>query len=87
MKTVELIEEQTAWEKKTNIIPRNKIVQVRIHYGEIDVSTAVKSMGGRWNKSKKHWEIAYGDAVDLGLEGRIIHEKKKIPNIRNVKPP
>lgn len=77
IKTVELIEEEITWYKNNNKIPRNKIVEIRINYGEVNLSRAVKSLGGRWNKSKKVWEVAYGDVLDLGFEKRIINEKNK----------
>jgi len=78
IKTVELIEEEVSWHKNNNKkIPRNKIVKIRINYGEINLSRAVKSLGGRWNKSKKVWELPYGDVLDLGLEGSIVYDKKK----------
>lgn len=41
IKTVELIEEEVSWHKNNNKIPRNKIVKIRINYGEINSSRAV----------------------------------------------
>ena len=41
------------------------IVKIRINYGEINLGRAVKSLGGRWNKSKKVWELPYGDVLSL----------------------
>jgi len=34
----------------------------------------VKVAGGKWNSSKKVWEIPYGEILDLGLEDRIVKE-------------
>lgn len=77
IKTVELIEEEVSWHKNNNKIPKNKIVKIRIHGGEIHLYKAVKSLGGRWNDTKKLWELPYGDVLDLGLEGRIVNDRKK----------
>ena len=77
IKTVELIEEEVAWQKNIHKIPRNKIVRIRINWGEVHIYKAVKSLGGRWNERKKLWELPYGDVLDLGLEGRIVYDRKK----------
>ncbi len=52
-------------------------MRLRIEYGEINLSRAVKSLGGRWIKSKKYWELPYGEVLALGLVERIIHTGKK----------
>ncbi len=77
IKTVELIEEEVSWHKNNNKIPRNKIVKIRINWGEVHIYKAVKSLGGRWNDTRKLWELSYGDVLDLGLESRIVYDKKK----------
>lgn len=77
IKTVELLEEEVNWKKNRNRIPKNKIMKLRIEYGEANLSRAVKSLGGRWNKTKKYWQLAYGEVLSLGLEDRIIHEESK----------
>ena len=77
VKTVELIEEEVTWHKNTTKIPRNKIVEIRINWGEVHLYKAVKSLGGRWNDTKKLWELPYGDVLDLGLKGRIVYDRKK----------
>ena len=77
IKTVELIEEEVSWHKNNEKIPRNKIVRIRINWGEVHVYKLVKSLGGRWNSTKKLWELSYGDVLDLGLESRIVNDRKK----------
>jgi hypothetical protein len=77
IKTVELIEEEVTWQKNSNKIPRNKIVKIRINYGEINLTRAVKSLGGRWNKSKKVWELPYREVLALGLVSRIVDDWNK----------
>ena len=63
---------EQAWQPNTTFIPKNKIVQLRINYDKVDLARRVKSMGGRWNKSKKVWELAYGYVQALGLAKRIV---------------
>jgi hypothetical protein len=70
--TIELIVEQRDWQSKQKFIPKNKIVQVKINYGEIDLARKVKSLGGKWNKTTKVWELAYGYVQALGLAKRIV---------------
>jgi len=72
MTTIELIVEKKDWQPKQKLIPKNKIVQVKINYGEIDLARKVKSLGGKWNKTKKVWELAYGYVQALGLAKRIL---------------
>ena len=52
-------------------------MKLRIEYGEVHLSRAVRSLGGRWIKSKKYWQLPYGEVLTLGLEDRIIHDGKK----------
>lgn len=76
VKTVELIVDEGIW-KKTKKLHPNKIVLVRIDYGEIDLAMVVKNSGGKWNKRERAWEISYGMAKALGLEQRIKNHVKK----------
>jgi len=68
-----------AIEKKPKLLDqvRNKIVKIRINWGEVHIYKAVKFLGGRWNERKKLWDLPYGDVIDFGLEGRIVYESKK----------
>ena len=70
--TIELIADEQNWQLNPTFIPKNKIVQLRINYGEVELARKVKSMGGRWNKAKKVWELAYGYVQALGLAKRIV---------------
>jgi len=69
--TVELVESENDWLQNKNKKPSNKIVQVRIAYGEIHLGRLVKAAGGKWNRNKKVWELPYGEVLDLGLEQRL----------------
>ena len=70
--TVELIADEQDWQPNTTFIPKNKIVKLRIDYGEVDLARQVKSLGGKWNKAKKVWELAYEYVQALGLAKRIV---------------
>jgi hypothetical protein len=72
MTTIELTVAEQDWQQNTAIIPKNKIVSIEIQYGEIDLARKVKSLGGKWNKDKKVWEISYGNVQFLGLTKRMV---------------
>ncbi len=57
-------------------IPPNKIMRVRVDYGEVHLGRTVKAAGGRWNSKKKVWELPYREIVSLGLEDRIVYDYK-----------
>jgi len=50
MITLELKEDISDWIKNRKRIPNNKIMQLRIHYGEIDSGKKIRSFSGDWNK-------------------------------------
>lgn len=71
-KTVELLVERQPWKIDPNRIPKNKIVNIRIGYGETYTQQLVRKAGGRWNKNKQLWELPYREVLDLGLEKRMV---------------
>jgi len=73
--TVELVVEEKYYIYKKTRTAKNKLFDLRIDYEETYLRKLVKEAGGRWNKSKKAWELSYGDILALGLEGRIISDK------------
>ena len=75
IKTVEIIIEEGFWEANVNRIPANKIVDLRVNYGEVELGKRVKAVGGIWNKGKKLWELPYKQVVALGLKDRIVNAK------------
>jgi hypothetical protein len=75
--TVEIIVEQSIWEKRPHKIPGNKIMSIRVNYGELKISGIVKKAGGRWNSKEKVWKLAYKDVMALGLEKRIVNASAK----------
>jgi len=71
IKTVELVVDEGYWEANPDRIPANKILYVRVDYGETYLQKLVRSVGGRWNKNKKLWELPYREVANLGLMDRI----------------
>ena len=65
---------QKSWYPNKNKIPYNKIVRLKIEYGEVQLGRLVKSAGGSWNKEGGYWELPYREAVLLGLDNRIIND-------------
>jgi hypothetical protein len=48
-------------------------MHLKVEYDEVQIRNLVKSCGGRWNKEKGYWEIAYRQVQILGLENRILN--------------
>jgi hypothetical protein len=71
-KTVELVLEKGPWKPSKKFIPHNKIVFLRVRYGEVSLARTVNEAGGRWNREKGLWELPYEQAVLLGLENRVV---------------
>ena len=82
MKTIEIIVDERTL-KKNDLIPHNKIVFVRIEYGEINLAMLVKNAGGIWNKNERAWELPYASVIALGLENRI-KKPKNISIYKNI---
>jgi hypothetical protein len=74
LKTVELIVEEETWNLDKDRIPANKLVGVKVEFGEIQTGRLVRSAGGRWNRKKKLWELSYQQVIALGLDDRIVME-------------
>ena len=45
---------------------------VKVKYGEIDLGRKVRAAGGKWDKSKRLWELPIEAVQALGLENRIV---------------
>ncbi|MDY6862876.1 MAG: hypothetical protein SV062_07790 [Thermodesulfobacteriota bacterium] len=87
MKTIELVVESAPLKINKNIIPMNKIMYLRIGYHEKYIQNIVKGAGGRWNKQKQAWELAYKEIRLLGLENRILRKMANNRNIKSRSPP
>ncbi len=72
IKTIELIIDESPLSNNLSKIPMNKIMQLRVKYGEVDIGRLIKSAGGRWNRKQGIWELPYGKVIALGLENRIV---------------
>jgi len=70
--TVEIIVDRSKWEVNNKKIPKNKMIEIDLRFEETDLRRLVKNAGGRWNREKKVWEMAYGEILSLGLTKRII---------------
>ena len=75
VKTVEIIIDETAWKPEPST--RKGPVAVRIDVNERDLQRAVKSVGGKWNATKKVWMLSYEDVVRLRLQDRICEEEAR----------
>ena len=53
-------------------MPKNKLVMVQVKYGEIDLGRKVRSVGVKWDRSKRLWELPFEAVQALGLENRIV---------------
>lgn len=85
LKTIELIIDKSPLITNVSKIPANKIMSVRVKYGEVHLGRAIKSAGGRWNRNRKVWELPYQEVQALGLEKRIVEDdvRPKVSNNRN----
>lgn len=72
IKTIELIVEKKEIKNLKTQIPWNKIVKIRIKYGETNLGILVKQAGGKWNAQEKVWELKYGEVKTLGLIHRLV---------------
>ena len=72
IKTAEIIVDEKEWKRDYKRIPANKIMFVRVVYGEIETARLIKSAGGRWNRKEKLWELPYREVKSLGLEDRLV---------------
>ncbi|NOY58884.1 MAG: hypothetical protein GXO75_08105 [Calditrichaeota bacterium] len=72
IKTVELVVEDEPWQMDKERTPANKLIGLQVFYGETSLGRLVRAAGGRWNRKKKLWELPYREAVNLGLEERIV---------------
>jgi hypothetical protein len=70
--TAEIIIDRQEWTLDPSRTPPNKIINLRIEYGERELAQQVKSLGGRWDSHKKAWKLPFNYVQILNLEDRII---------------
>ncbi len=59
---------------------------MRVGFAEVELRAQVKQTGGKWNRSRKVWELRYDHVVGLTLEARIVEGKasnSRIPTLRD----
>lgn len=84
-KTVELIVETQTWEPNPEKIPGNKVVDLRVRFGEVELGKKVRAAGGIWNRDEQVWKLPYREALKLGLRDRmVIHPKPQASSNKNV---
>jgi hypothetical protein len=81
-KTVELIVAQRDWNPPAPRVADDALVAVRVGFAEVEMRQQVKQAGGRWNPSRKVWELRYARVVALKLEARIVEEEASDPGCR-----
>jgi len=82
IKTIELIIAEAPWEPNPQKIPLNKIMHLRIKYGEIALGKQVRAAGGKWNREKQAWELRYQEVLRLGLVERLIDGRQQSETVR-----
>lgn len=82
-KTIELIIEEAPWSPPPARIHNDTLVNVRVAFKEADLQRQVRAAGGKWNPSRRVWEMRYDQAIALGLKDRI--ELSKVSDNRNPK--
>ena len=73
-KTAELVVAEHDWQPPRPRFVDSQIVGLRVAFEEVDVRERVKQAGGTWNRQRRVWQLAYGDAVTLGLSDRVVAE-------------
>lgn len=74
LKTVELIIDEKDWVPGVRL-PAEKLVSVRVDYGEIELRDRMKKAGAFWDANKKVWRVKYQAVLELGMERRIVDEE------------
>lgn len=74
LKTVELIVDEKNWVPGV-IFPAEKLVSIRIEYGEMELRDQIKQADAFWDADKKVWRLRYRDVLGLGLERRIVGDE------------
>jgi hypothetical protein len=65
--TVELTVHEAEWQPSAE-----RSAWVRVDWGERELAIRVKRAGGRWDKSRKLWEVPLEKVRTLGLESRVV---------------
>lgn len=71
-KTVEIVVGERDWEPPQPRSADDQLVGVRVTFEEVDIRARVKQAGGTWDRLRRVWQLAYRDAVALGLRDRVV---------------
>lgn len=72
VRTVEIIVDESDWPDELSRECDNGVF-VRIETGENDLQRLIEAVGGRWSPENNAWKMNYRKALQIGLEGRIVH--------------
>jgi hypothetical protein len=75
LKTIEIIIDKRPRQTEAKMIPKNKIMNIRISIDEIESRKRVKSAGGKWDPQRQVWQLSYEKVTELGLSDRIVDKK------------
>lgn len=65
------------WQPDPQRIPANKLMSLIGEYSKVEVRSAIRATGGRWNPRQKVWKLAYKEVVALGLTDHIVQEERE----------
>jgi hypothetical protein len=74
-KTIEIIIEEKPGQVDKQKIQKHKIMDIRIGYNEVELRSRIKACGGKWDASKKVWQLTYDKVKELDLLDRIVDDK------------
>lgn len=78
LKTVELIVAEAPYVPPAARLKPETIIGLQVGLKEYDVQRLVKAAGGKWNPTRRVWELRYEKALALNLEERIMPEERSI---------
>jgi hypothetical protein len=81
LKTIELVVEESDWSPP---IASTAIVGVQVAFREAELQQQVRQAGGKWNPTRRVWELRYDRAVALGLKDRIASDDVSISRNKKV---
>ena len=53
------------------VLPRKRMVMIRVDYKETELRQKIKQAGGKWDPERKRWLLSQHQAEKLGLTTRI----------------
>ena len=83
LKTVELIVEETPYAPTTVSYQPQSLIGLQVGLQEYEIQRLVKAAGGKWNPTRRVWEMRYDKAVVLELQARIVPEERSISRSQN----